>query len=162
MDENSATGLIGKRVSAWTAAQGVYLGYLQEVVAVKGRPWRGVVRIDGIAQPAQHSEMDKACRRGFRVGETIEVGGVNISETDVVCETDYAQILERSIANCQEQLSRMADSRHAWAQHEFIKGYKAALSCEKRRLETGEWDHRFLAEEYRRINDECRREGRLS
>ena len=56
MTKGEATELIGTRVDVWTAAQGCFCGTLENVLTEKGRPWRGVVRIDGILAPAQHFE----------------------------------------------------------------------------------------------------------
>jgi hypothetical protein len=80
MTRSEAEKLIGSRVQAWTSMNGVYCGMLEEVIP--SRPWRGVVRIDGILSPPVTFEFGRRPRRGFRVGETIEVGGVNISPTE--------------------------------------------------------------------------------
>lgn len=82
--------LVGTRVQAWTSANGVYSGTLVEVIP--SRPWRGRVLIDGVVEPACPWEMGKV-RRGKRPGETIEVGGVNISATTLPGRT-YLECLE--------------------------------------------------------------------
>lgn len=80
MKRKEAEALIGKRVSAWTAMNGVYIGTL---VSVVGSPWRGMVLITGVAKPAaiEWARGDRQ-RRGMRPGETIEVGGSSIEPAD--------------------------------------------------------------------------------
>ncbi len=97
MDRKQAQALVGTRVSAWTAANGVYVGTLREVT--DHRPWRGVVLIDGIVSPANCWERGRGFRRGKRVGETIEVGGVNIEATEAIHGTDYVASLEAEAAD---------------------------------------------------------------
>lgn len=75
---------------AWTSATGVYSGSL--VAAIPFRPWRGQALIDGVIEPACPLEMGKV-RRGKRPGETIKVGGVNISPTTLPGRT-YRECLE--------------------------------------------------------------------
>jgi len=43
--------MVGRRVSAFTTANGCYVGNLTEVT--EDRPWRGKVPIDGIQSVAQ-------------------------------------------------------------------------------------------------------------
>jgi hypothetical protein len=59
----------------------------------EGRPWRGVVLIDGIVTAAVADEIGGGYRRGKRVGEEIEVGGANIEPADAIEETDYLAVL---------------------------------------------------------------------
>lgn len=84
--------LVGKRVSVWTGASGMYVGELFEVTT--DRPWRAKVRIDGVLEPAVCYERDRPWRRGFRVGEEIEVGGGSVEPTDAVGSVDYVALLE--------------------------------------------------------------------
>jgi len=91
MQRKEALSLIGERVSAWTAANGVYVGVLEEVT--DRRPWRGRVRIDGVISPAVCYQDGRGFRRGFRIGELLEVGGTNIEPTDVLGHPDYLGLL---------------------------------------------------------------------
>ena len=83
MNKAEAQARIGQRVSAWTASSGVYVGTLAEVISEKGRPWRGRVRITGVLEVACHWQIGCSgpIRKGFRPGDEIEVGGVNIKPT---------------------------------------------------------------------------------
>lgn len=78
MTRQAAQALIGTRVEAWTAANGIYVGTLVEV---RGSPWRGTVEIDGVLRPADFEYGRPRPRRGFRPGERLEVGGINIRPT---------------------------------------------------------------------------------
>ncbi len=73
-----AEALVGQKVSAWTSMNGEYVGVL---TAVGGRPWRGTVEITSVLRPAavEFSRGDRQ-RRGFRPGESIEVGGSSIRQ----------------------------------------------------------------------------------
>ena len=84
MKRKEAETKIGTRVYAWKVANGTYFGKLVEVIP--GKKWRGIVEIDGVVTPAHHFEFGRVVRRGFRPGERIEVGGVNIT-FDVLTET---------------------------------------------------------------------------
>ncbi|TAL72869.1 MAG: hypothetical protein EPN79_02175 [Burkholderiaceae bacterium] len=97
MNKTEAQEFLGRMVSAWTAANGTYVGTLIEVVAAKGRPWRGRVRITGVLTIACHWEIGCSgpIRKGFRPDDEIEVGGLNIKP----CEhegTTYLAALEAS------------------------------------------------------------------
>lgn len=80
MNRQEAEAMIGQQVSAWTAANGIYAGELIEVLPY--RPWRGKVKVTGV-QTAACFETARGTRqrRGFRPGDVIEVGGVNIQPT---------------------------------------------------------------------------------
>ncbi len=78
MRKIEAEQLIGKQVRVWTAANGVYVGTLE---VVSGSPWRGMVSITGVVEPAHHFDHGTICRRGFRPGEVLEAGGACIKET---------------------------------------------------------------------------------
>jgi hypothetical protein len=76
MTARQAQELVGARVSAWTSANGVYAGVLEEVVVLKGRPWRGRVRIDGVLRVAQHFEIDRGvCRAAQMFRPSSRSGG---------------------------------------------------------------------------------------
>jgi hypothetical protein len=63
MNRTEAQQLIGHRVKAWTAANGVYVGELIRILTPPERPWRGVVRITGVVECAHSGDRS---RRGFR------------------------------------------------------------------------------------------------
>jgi len=102
MNRKQAEKLIGTRVHAWTSANGEYVG---ELVQVKpGAKWRGVVRIDGIMVPPVTFEFGRRYpRRGFRVGELIEVGHSSITPTEAYGVTDYLSILEGQAADFRQK-----------------------------------------------------------
>jgi hypothetical protein len=137
-----AQALIGTRVSAWTAMNGTYVGILQ---SVEGSPWRGRVRITGILTPASHLQHGQVCRRGFRVGEELDVGGSNIKPTTAEGSLSYLEVLQRAIA---ENRSRPVPSTspHAWVHEAFAKAMEVVARAEKKRLETGEWELRATLE----------------
>jgi hypothetical protein len=92
MKRAEAIKLICSQVQAWTAMNGIYVGTLEEVC---GSPWRGVVLINGVIEPACAWSVDRVRpRRGFRPGDRIKVGGLNISPTDEQGIT-YAEALRR-------------------------------------------------------------------
>lgn len=64
---------LDERVVAWTAANGVYSGVFEEIRPT--RPWRAVVKIDGVCEPAIF-ELRRAGRqrKGMRIGDRIVVG----------------------------------------------------------------------------------------
>jgi hypothetical protein len=105
MKRSEAEKLMGTRVEAWTSLNGIYCGVLEAIVPTQRRPWRGVVRIDGILSAPVTYEAGRRPRRGFRVGETIEVGGVNISPTDAVGATDYLALLQAEAERFRETFS---------------------------------------------------------
>jgi hypothetical protein len=49
MKKREAEHLIGHQVTAWTAANGIYVGILQ---SIHSSPWRGTVKITGVLKPA--------------------------------------------------------------------------------------------------------------
>lgn len=93
--------MLGKRVSTYSDFNGCYVGTLAEILPT--RPWRGKVIIDGIVSPAVCWQQDRPYRRGFRVGETIEVGGTNIEPTDALGHTDYVALVEADGIRLREQ-----------------------------------------------------------
>jgi hypothetical protein len=133
-----AQQLIGSSVSAWTAMNGMYVGVLE---SVQGRPWRGSVRITGILTPASHLQHGQVCRRGFRVGEQLEVGGSNIKPTTAEGSASYLEVLQKAIA---ENRSRPvhSSSPHAWVHEAFAKAMEVVARAEQKRLETGLWELR--------------------
>lgn len=103
MNRDQARVYLGKRVSAWTAVNGTYVGTL--LVIIHTRPWRGVVEITGVDDVALPFEYGrKTQRRGFRPGELLEVGGVNIEPT-TYAGTSYLHALERELESNKRRMS---------------------------------------------------------
>ena len=77
LNRDEALALVGQSVSAWTAANGEYIGILTEVLPT--RPWRALVQITSVLVPASY-EYGKGDRQrtGFEVGNTIEVGNTSV------------------------------------------------------------------------------------
>jgi hypothetical protein len=112
MTRQEAEKLIGSRVEAWTAANGVYVGELVRVVP--RRPWRGVVRITGVLRAATAWEVRRVRqRRGFRTGEEIEVGGVNIKPTEAT-GTTYLEVLRADLADLKRYQEQPGLARGWW------------------------------------------------
>ena len=125
---------VGGRVRAWTAANGVYAGVLEAVVP--RRPWRGRVRITGVIEPACVYDLTRPRpRRGFRPGDVIEVGGVNIRPLGEGEEgASYLEALERELARLEEWEARPAkDPKTAWVPAKALPFIRAAIDEERRR-----------------------------
>ncbi len=121
-----AEGLIGSRVSVWTAANGTYVGELVEVVP--HRPWRGRLRITGVLKVACHWEVGRGvCRRGFRPGEEIEAGGSSIEPTDQEGVT-YLEALGHELAWL--KAARFRD-RDEWMRERSIAALRSVLERER-------------------------------
>lgn len=146
MLKKDALQLMDKRVSVWTAANGVYVGVLKEVF---GSPWRGKVLIDGVLELATHFENGAVCRRGFRPGETIEAGGSSIRPAEAAGQ-DYEAALVQAIAQHREQLARDPEGRYAWMHKGYADAQEVVLETERRRLHTGEWRLQEVLEERRK------------
>ena len=134
-----AQQLIGTSVSAWTAMNGQYVGILESVQG--SLPWRGSVRITGILTPASHLQDGQVCRRGFRVGELLEVGGSSIKPTTATGSASYLEVLQKAIT---ENRSRpvVSGNPHSWVHEAFAKAMEVVARAEKKRLETGLWELR--------------------
>jgi hypothetical protein len=96
MKRSDAIKLVGTQVMAWTAMNGEYVGTLVEVS--EDKPWRGLVLITGVLAPAafELSRSDRQ-RKGFRPGNTIEVGGSSIRSTEALGKT-YMEALRDQLA----------------------------------------------------------------
>jgi len=136
MLRKQAEALIGQRVQAWTRLSGVYVGTLESIC---GSPWRGTVRVTGILEPACHLYLGRVCRRGFRLGETLEVGGVNISPTENEGSPSYLTVLEQSIEKHRNATPPPPSSQQGWVDEAFAKALEKVAGAERRRLETGSW-----------------------
>jgi hypothetical protein len=111
MRAGEARQLIGSQVSAWTSSNGAYVGVLQEVT---GSPWRGMVRITGVLEPATPFDATRNTqRRGFRPGDVIEVGGINIAAC-AAPGLSYLDALKASLALMKSLLPQATD-RTRWA-----------------------------------------------
>jgi hypothetical protein len=80
----------------------------------------------------------KICRRGFRTGELIEIGGINISPTDQA-GSDYKALLEASIAVHKADVLKHAGTPYEYVANGCAQAEEAILLCEINRIETGEW-----------------------
>lgn len=121
-----AQKLIGTRVRAWTAMNGVYVG---ELIEVFGRPWRGKVRVLATLEPASLVEprLRRHQRRGFRPGDEIEVGGANISPTEAEGGS-YLEALERDAEQLRAWLS---GPRVEWWMESNLRHREAQIAAEK-------------------------------
>ena len=135
MKNKEAQALIGTRVQVWTAMNGVYVATLE---AVFGSPWRASAKITGILEPASHLQHGKVCRRGFRVGEQIEVGGSSIKPTEAEGSLSYLEVLEAASAQ-HRSVHVAASNPHGWVHEAFAKAMEAVVIAEKQRLATGVW-----------------------
>jgi hypothetical protein len=96
--------LFGRPVVAWTAMNGVYVGVLEEIF---GSPWRGTVRVTGTITPAVAFEQGRwRQRHGFRPGDTLEVGGKNISGPAEAAGSSYLDALEYDLERLREMLAQ--------------------------------------------------------
>jgi hypothetical protein len=127
MTRQEAEQLIGERVFAWTAANGEYVGTLVEV---KGRPWRGVVFVTGVVSPATPWEAGRfSQRRGFRPGDRIEVGGVNIKLTTERGRT-YLDCLRTVLTNY-EEWARDLNPKDGWWLPRVIESVRDQIAREE-------------------------------
>ena len=136
MKRAQAEALIGHQVRAWTAANGVYVGTLE---AISGSPWRGVIRITGILEVAQHLERGAPCRRGFRVGEVIEVGHSSIEATNEAGQADYLAVLRSTHAACLERARTAPAGPHSWVHAATAQALGHVIEAEMRRLAGEPW-----------------------
>lgn len=130
MNREQAQQLVGKRVSAWTAANGIYTGELVQVISRRGKPWRGRVRIDGVLEPACVFERGRAGRRGFRPGAEIEVGGSSIQPHDAAGGS-YLEALQRAERKTREMIEKRLDDRNLWALEGTLAGLQEAIEEEQ-------------------------------
>lgn len=139
MNRTEAARSVGKRVRAWTAANGVYVGTLREIKAKQGSPWRGVVLVDGVVEVATHFERGSLMRRGYRPGETLEVGGQSISLTDEAGFRTYEEALLGHIEFVRLAVERNPRGRDSEVMLSVGRGSQAALKAERVRLGGGAW-----------------------
>lgn len=106
MTREEAQALVGRRVAVWTAMNGQYAGTLVRVLARPGLPWRAVVRVTGVHEPAVPWEMGRAVqRRGFRPGEEMEVGGACVKPSEEP-GTSYLEALRAALARYEGMSAR--------------------------------------------------------
>ncbi len=140
MQRDEAQARVGQTVVARTEANGTYLGVLEAVMVRPRRPWRARVRVLGVVAPALHFERNGVVRRGFRPGETLEVGGLSVkmaAGNEPV--EDYLTVLKRKQAESQQRLDARPDGEHAWVWHGFAHAERCAIEAEETRLRTGTW-----------------------
>jgi hypothetical protein len=136
MLKTDALALVNRPVEAWTAANGVYVGTLLEVLP--SRPWRAKVLVTGVIEVAQHYERGGVCRRGFRPGETLEVGHSSIKPSQASGE-DYLSVLRRTQERHRVAFKRDAASPHAWVHKAFADALETVIAAETRRLGGEPW-----------------------
>jgi hypothetical protein len=137
MNRSSAENLIGCHVLAWTAANGSYVGKL---TAVEGKPWRGTVLIEGVVAAAAHHDRSAPARRGFRVGESITVGGKSIKPTTELGFPTYLEALERELCDAKRlQEESTVSARCDWVYPALIRALENVVLAEKSRIQTGVW-----------------------
>lgn len=102
MNRGTAIEWMGEIVRCWTSMNGVYVGELLRVLP--GRPWRGEVLILGVIEPAKFEESREGHklgqRKGFRIGEKREFGGININPAtagDEATATSYLNALRKDL-----------------------------------------------------------------
>lgn len=134
MKRADAQNLIGQPVSAWTAANGTYVGTLEEVIVNPGSPWRARVRITGVLSSAHHHEKGRTVRKGFRIGQEIEVGGINVEPTDQI-GTTYRQALEHAISINRDQIATYEAMPENSPARRYEYAVRAALKSELEVLE---------------------------
>lgn len=139
MNRVEAVKVIGRRVRAWTATNGVYVGTLREVKAEHGLPWRGVVLVDGVLEVAIHFESGGFVRRGYRPGETLEVGGQNVSLTDEAGSRTYEEALMAHIEFIRRGIEQAQSERESRGLLMLGRGSQAALRAERSRGASGQW-----------------------
>lgn len=127
MNRKEAEKLIGTHVSAWTAANGCYVGTLIEVT--NNKPWRGKVKITGVTQIATPYEVGRRFqRKGFRPGDVIEVGGMNIKPTTVT-GISYLDGLRSELSRYEDYKKRFSTGEIAEKDKWWIeKGYEEILN----------------------------------
>lgn len=142
MTRDEALLALHQTFGIWTGLNGCYVGTLEEVIQVPRKPWRAKLRITGVLGVAQHAHQGHACRRGFRPGETMEVGGINIkplTADEQARSTDYLTALQRARMAELAALARDPHSPYAWATHASAEGNRLALIAEERRLAGEPW-----------------------
>lgn len=141
MRKAEALHLVGLRVRAWTPANGVYIGIVE---AIHGSPWRAGVRVTAVIEPAHHLEQGRLCRRGFRPGETLDVGGASIQPLST-CQVeghDYMGALLAQRQRCEAQARKAADGPNDWVWPAMMLALDAAVEAEARRLSGQPWELR--------------------
>lgn len=117
---------IGGAVEVWTAANGEYVGILE---SISGKPWRGTVRITGIVRPAQVFEWKRSHRRrGFRPGQLITAGGVNIKRT-TQSGVSYLEALRQEYRLIESLKARHVTTEEAWIRP-TLQALNAAIAAE--------------------------------
>ena len=141
MNKAEALALVGFRVCAYTSMNGAYTGTLVEIISEPRRPWRGKVLIDGVAEPAQPYEYGCSLRRGFRPGEYITVGGVNITPQPEGTHWPNTSYLEAITAEL-HKLKRGGDWSGISGRGRYLKArWVRAWLCARRREREGTLRH---------------------
>ncbi|WP_026673109.1 DUF2777 family protein [Alkalihalobacterium bogoriense] len=129
MDRKEAQSLTGKQVIVDEQQDGIYYAELLEVITEPRKPWRGIVKINGIyALPKQHytSEHFKIRKPLYDNGQVIEVIGSKISKSDcanVHYNLSLRQALQQEIAEATNEQSELII--------EILTAYLNTLSSEQ-------------------------------
>lgn len=107
MNREEARRLLGRRVSAWTAMNGSYVGKLVEILEPAGAPWRGRVRIDGVLEVWCLFEGGRGRqRKGLNLGQVYEFGGTNVEPAaDDLRGMTKLEALKDEIKECERWLA---------------------------------------------------------
>lgn len=130
MNRQEAEKLIGQKCLAWTSANGEYVGILEEVIPK--RPFRAKIRITGVLSPACVFDVTRFTpRKGFRPGDSIEIGGVNLKTTDLEGGS-YLDALKGELAGLEDSFARANGRVDRWTAHlpSSIKKVKEAIERE--------------------------------
>lgn len=146
MRRTEALGLVGCAVRAWTSANGVYVGIVE---AIHGSPWRARVRVTSVIEPACHFEGGRLCRRGFRPGEILDVGGASVqplvADEGEVCDYMAALLRRRQLWEAQARPpAQAAGGRNDWVRPTMMLALDAAVAAEGRRLRGEPWQLSWL------------------
>ncbi|UOE92274.1 DUF2777 family protein [Alkalihalobacillus sp. LMS39] len=128
MDRKEAQTLTGKQVMVDEQQDGIYYGELLEVVTEPRKPWRGIVKINGIdSLPKQHytSEQFKIRKPLYDNGQVIEVIGSKISKSECA-DVHYNESLRQAI---QKEINE-ATNEQSDLVIEILTAYLNTLSSE--------------------------------
>ncbi len=97
--------LFSQKFKASTPFNGVYVG---RVIGEETKSRKRFL-IDGVISPALPLEMNGMRRRGYRVGEIIEVPGHAVKPTDAM-GTDYESSVRNQLVECAIKSKALADA----------------------------------------------------
>jgi len=95
--------LFDQKYKAMTPFDGVYVG---RVIGTEGKSRKRVL-IEGVISPALPLEMNGSRRRGYRIGEVIELPGHAVKPTEAN-GTDYLSAIRNQVAECSKKSETLA------------------------------------------------------